>query len=96
MKYAVCVTFRINAGYWHDVLPLMYANAKESLEKEKGCLQFEVCTNPGQVTEIFLFEIYESEEAFQEHLSSEHFLEFDAKTAHMVEEKTIKTYSTVA
>ena len=95
MSYAVCVTFKIKPEFWHEFLPIIYANAKNSLEIEEGCISFDVCTNQDAPEEVFLYEIYATEYDFQLHLKSEHFLLFDAKVVHMIAEKEIKTYGTV-
>ncbi len=95
MKYAVCVIFKTKSDFWHEFLPIIYANAKTSLEQEAGCLVFDVCTNLDTPNEVFLYEVYSSQHAFELHLKSEHFLLFNAKIAHMVSEKQVKTYGTV-
>lgn len=39
---------------------------------------------------MFLYEVYDDRAAFQAHLTSVHFLEFDAQTASMVAGKTVQ------
>jgi len=95
MKFAVCVTFKIAPDHWEDFLELMHANAAMSLEKEDGCLQFDVCTDDTRPNEVFLYEIYGSPESFQLHLQSDHFQDFDANVSGMIETKQVATYSSV-
>ncbi|PRY20930.1 quinol monooxygenase YgiN [Aliiruegeria haliotis] len=94
--FAVTVIFRTAPGAMEAFLPLMRANAATSLAEEPGCRVFDVCTDPSRPDEVFLYEIYDSEEAFQIHLKSAHFLEFDASVAAMVVKKTVATYREVA
>ncbi|MDJ0613176.1 MAG: putative quinol monooxygenase [Rhizobiaceae bacterium] len=96
MKFAVCVTFKINPKYWNQFLELMMNNAMTSKIVEDGCLQFDVCRDDAHPYEVFLYEIYTSAEAFDLHLKSEHFLEFDAKVSDMIQEKTVKTFRWVS
>lgn len=95
MKYIVCVTFKIKRNYYDNFQLLINSNAKTSLEKEDGCLQFDVCSNLDEPEHIFLYEVYTTQGAFEEHLKSEHFLVFNSKTADMIEEKLVKTYNLV-
>lgn len=95
MKFSVCVKFKIKPTAWESFLPLMKENAKASLRYEEGCLQFDVCSDGDSPFEVFLYEIYTSEEAFADHLKTTHFLDFDSDTRDMVEEKLVNTYRTV-
>jgi autoinducer 2-degrading protein len=96
MSYAVCVTFTIQSGQMALFMPLMIANTQTSLADEKGCLQFDVLTDPARPDEVFLYELYDDPAAFQVHLTSLHFRSFDAATATMIADKAIKTNTQVA
>lgn len=63
---------------------------------EDGCNQFDVCQSPDNEIEIFLYEVYDDAPAFQIHLKSSHFVEFDTQVASMIDEKTVRTYSLMA
>lgn len=93
--FAVTVIFRIKAEDFQRFLPLMYANASTSLSSEPGCKVFDVCTDPSRPNEVFLYELYDSEEAFRSHLATPHFLAFDADVGPMIVEKTVASYSEV-
>ena len=95
MKFAVCVTFKINPGHWGKFLEHMRENAATSLRLEDGCLQFDVCTDEAHPYEVFLYEIYTSAQAFDEHLQSDHFRNFDLIVSDMIEDKRVITYSKV-
>lgn len=95
MAFAVCVTFEIEPAEMAKFSALMSANAKTSFEKEPGCLQFDVCTDESRPNEVFLYELYKSADAFDLHLRSDHFREFDSATALMIIDKEVRTYRTV-
>ena len=54
-----------------------------------GCRQFDVCVDPARDDRIYLYEVYDDEAAFQAHLASEHFHEFDARVADWIRGKTV-------
>lgn len=93
--FAVTVMFEIKAEHINDFLPLMTANAKTSLKDEPGCRQFDVCCNPARPQEIFLYELYDDEEAFRTHLLTRHFKVFDAKVTPMIASKKVQTFTQV-
>lgn len=94
--FAVVVSLTLKPQCSQEFLPLMMANARSSLSREKGCRQFDVATDPSRPDEVFLYELYDDATAFQHHLASGHFRSFDLATASMIEEKTVKTYCEVA
>ena len=93
--HAVCVTFQIKPGMLEAFMPLMQQQAANSLAREAGCQQFDVCTDVTRPDEVFLYEIYDDAEAFQLHLDSTHFKTFDTAVAAMLADKQVKTYTHV-
>ncbi len=90
--YVVAVNFFIKPGNIEAFLPLMMEQARNSLEKEPDCHVFDVCQNPDDPNEVFLYEVYTDRAAFDLHLASEHFKEFDAAVQQMVSDKMVTTY----
>ena len=88
--YVVVVEFEIAAGKLEDFMPLMIENARASLEREPGCRYFDVCTEPERTDLVFLYEVYDSRAAFDEHCRMPHFVAFDAQTRPMVTEKRLR------
>ena len=95
MPYAVVVTFKIKPDQYSAFLPLMHANARASVTVEDGCHQFDVATDPDHPNEVFLYEIYEDRAAFDAHLASSHFKDFDERVADMIAAKDVRTYAQV-
>ena len=73
----------------------MLENARLSLEHEPGCKQFDVCFDPSEPWECFLYEVYNDKPAFEMHLQMPHFKLFDAKVAEMLDNKIVKTLALV-
>lgn len=93
--FVVVVTFHIKLDQFGAFLPLMLQNAKASLDNETGCSQFDVCINEAQAGIVFLYEVYSDRAAFDLHLASNHFAEFDLAVASMVETKQVQTFTRV-
>ncbi len=91
--YIVTVTFQIKPAHIAAFMPAMQANANESVLREPDCHQFDVCVAWDDPHRVFLYEVYESAEAFQAHLAAPHFNTFNALTAPWVESKTVNTYT---
>ncbi|MFY0617514.1 putative quinol monooxygenase [Shimia sp.] len=87
--YAVIVTFRIKPEHLDSFLPLMRDNATTSLREELGCRTFDVWQDS---SEVFLYEVYESAEAFKLHLSSSHFKKFDSAVTDMIAHKEVRIF----
>lgn len=90
--YAVTVVFELVPGREALFMTQVVANASRSLEVEEGCRVFDVCASEGN-SEVFLYEVYDSRAAFDAHLASEHFLQFDAASRSWVRSKTVRTYN---
>ncbi len=93
--FAVVVTLTLNPESTEPFLALIRENAACSLDREKGCKQFDIATDPARPQDVLLYEIYTDADAFDAHLQTPHFLQFDAATADMVVSKGVRTYSQV-
>ena len=90
--FVVTVVFEVAADHVEAFASVMLAQARNSLEREDGCLRFDVCRDPDKPGTTFLYEIYSDRPAFQVHLDSAHFKDFDRKIADWVVSKTVQTY----
>lgn len=92
MSYVVTVVFVAKSEHRAAFREAMIENATASRTREPGCSQFDVCEN-ADGSEIFLYEIYDDEAAFQAHLATDHYLRFNALVTPWVEEKRITKYN---
>ena len=90
MMYVIIVDFEIEPDRLTEFLPLMRENAAASVRDEPGCQQFDICQDPDSPHHIFLYEIYDDRAAFEAHLASPHFTDFDAATVSMLVSKTVR------
>ena len=63
--------------------------ARDSLELEKDCHEFDVCHDPNNKDVIFLYETYTNKKAFDVHLNSKHYLSFNEEVTPWVKEKIV-------
>ena len=87
--YAVIVRFAIDVMHVEKFRGLVLFNAEQSLSKEEGCRVFDVCEMGDG--EFWLYELYDDHEAFQLHLRTPHFLQFDAQATTWILEKSVRT-----
>jgi (4S)-4-hydroxy-5-phosphonooxypentane-2,3-dione isomerase len=80
--YVVTVEFDIFPEHRAAFLEAVKQQATNSLTKEPACRQFDVCTiENGSDEMIFLYELYDDRAAFDLHLTSEHFIDFNEKVS---------------
>lgn len=93
--YAVTVAFELVDGALPEFQRRVSENAATSVEREPGCLRFDVLTpfEPDASPQVFLYEIYADRAAFDFHLASDHYKSFDETTRDMVRKKTVWFYS---
>jgi len=89
--FVVTVVFEIRAGQAPAFREAIQKNAAQS-RREPGCHRFDVCfSDDGQ--RCFLYEWYTDRAAFDAHLATPHFLEFDRASRPLVSQKKLETYS---
>jgi autoinducer 2-degrading protein len=89
--FVVAVTFEIDPEHVGRFIDLVRTQARNSLTLEPGCHQFDVCIAPQDSMKIFLYELYSDENAFNFHLASDHFKQFNGDTANLVRSKSVST-----
>ncbi|MBJ6371277.1 antibiotic biosynthesis monooxygenase [Sedimentitalea sp. CAU 1593] len=92
--FAVCVTFELAQDALPAFLPLMRVQARTSLAKEPDCHVFDICVDTG-TNVVLLYELYSDAEAFQAHLGTAHFKEFDVAVTDLVRGKSVRTFPEV-
>ena len=93
----ITVEFDLHDGTFDAFCALISKNATQSVAEEAGCLRFDILLPAGatQPQKIFLYEIYTDRAAFNFHLASEHFNEFDKATRDMISAKRIHEYQII-
>jgi (4S)-4-hydroxy-5-phosphonooxypentane-2,3-dione isomerase len=92
--FAITVAFELVEGAFPEFHRLVAENAALSVELEPDCLRFDVLTPADATvpTHVFLYEIYRDRAAFDLHLASDHFRQFDQRSRDLVLSKTAVAY----
>ena len=88
----VAVTFQILPERAEAFRDRVGRQAADSLQ-EPGCRRFDIWCDTGDCSRVFLFEIYDDRAAFDAHLASTHFRDFDADVASWVRDKTVELWT---
>jgi autoinducer 2-degrading protein len=94
-RYAITVSFSIRDERRAEFVTLARANARMSVERERGCRRFDVLTPTDAAGDVLLYEIYDDRRAFEEHLASEHFIAFDEATRAIVTNKIVAEFEVI-
>ena len=90
---AVTARFEIKREHVADFFAAIDRHAHNSLTLESGCHQFDVCVNPHDPTQVFLYETYDDAEAFEVHRETDYFAEFGEKVAPWIVSKDVATWT---
>jgi quinol monooxygenase YgiN len=91
--HIVTVEFEIHAEHFNAFRKEMLLQSQNSLTKEEGCCQFDVCFDHDNGARCFLYEKYDDPAAFDFHLASEHFSRFVETVTPWVVNKTVKRWN---
>jgi autoinducer 2-degrading protein len=91
-SHVIWVAFRVRPEARAEFLRLVCANAWASLRAEPGCSRFDVLPSLAESDLVCLYEIYDDLAAFQAHLATPHFKDFDCATAGMYTNKQVQSF----
>jgi autoinducer 2-degrading protein len=94
-RFLITVDFYLLPAALDPFLALIKENARKSLTEEPGCHRFDVLVQKGMPDHILLYEIYKNRAAFDVHMKSRHFAEFNSASAPYVKNKKVVEYEYV-
>ena len=87
--FVVLVLLRVKPEMLAEFEPALLHNARESLERDPGCLRFDVSQHVDDPTQWVLHEVYDEPASHAAHRQSPHFLAYDVVARKAVTEKTV-------
>ena len=84
--YVIIAPIQVKEGFIDQFIKEIIDDAKESVNDEPGCLRFDVIQDAGDPNRVWLYEVYQDEEAFQAHTQAPHFIKWRDATADMREQ----------
>ena len=92
MSFVLVVNISIKPENVAAFMSEITANALAA-RKETGCKQFEVLVDPQDKTKLMLFEVYDSEAAFQQHQGTAAFKHYLEKAVPLLASRERHIYS---
>ena len=84
--YVIIAPIQVKEGFIDQFIKEIIDDAKGSVNDEPGCLRFDVIQDAGDPNRVWLYEVYQDEEAFQAHTQAPHFIKWRDATADMREQ----------
>jgi quinol monooxygenase YgiN len=91
--FIVTVLFVVKLEYLQQFSSRVHQQAKDSRALEPNCCRFDIASDISDPRRIFLYEIYSHEQAFNEHLASDHFQSFNSETQSWIDSKSVERWS---
>ena len=90
--FVVIAEFVVKEGMLDVFLAHAFDDAQDSLAKEPGCLQFDVLRTSDHPNGVLFYEVYQSQQAFEEHLKTLQVDKFRAiLSEHVQVERPVRT-----
>ncbi|MDH4191817.1 MAG: antibiotic biosynthesis monooxygenase [Betaproteobacteria bacterium] len=73
---ALCVHIRIKPDRIDEFMARVGENGRAARDTEPGCRGFDILVDPNDPTKVMLYEVYDSEAAFELHQQTPHFRKY--------------------
>jgi autoinducer 2-degrading protein len=93
--FAITVDFTLKPGALASFRKLIDKNAQDSCALEPGCWRFDVLVPIEAGDKVFLYEIYADRAAFDAHLKTSHFDDFNRESEALVLAKNVVQFTLV-
>ena len=90
--YVVLVNFEVHSQHTDAFAQRVKQQAVDSKTKETGCQVFDVCQSDDP-NYIMLYEVYDDKAAFDAHLASAHFHDFDNEVKDWIADKSVEVFT---
>ncbi len=90
---AIIVDLEAEAGQGPELRDALQTQARNSLENEDGCRQFDVCTDPENPDRFFLYEVYDDQAAVDEHRQTPYYIKFRERIESVVKSRDLRLWT---
>lgn len=90
--YVIVAEFKVKADQIETFARLIDRQAKESVELEEACHQFDVCQAENDASHFLLYELYDDRAAFDKHRQMAHTTRVLAEVEPMLRERSIRGF----
>ncbi len=96
MAFVLVVNLRIRKDSVEEFMAECLKNGKAARETEPGCRQFDILQDPADPTRAMLYEVYDSEAAFEAHQQTPHFKHYLANALQYLESRERQVFRRAA
>lgn len=93
---ALFATISVRPALREKLVAAITAQGAVTLEREPGCLQFDVCIDTADPNRVLLYEVYEDQAAFDAHGKTPHFATWKTVADECVEHLELTVASIVS
>ena len=86
-KIALVVELKMNPGQQDPFVQRVTRHRELCLEREKGCLQFDILVPADGTNSVHLYEVYADQAALDVHVNTPHMAEYRHDTDSMIAER---------
>jgi quinol monooxygenase YgiN len=90
--FVATVTMEVDYEYQAMFHNAAMKQAEVTLDREVGCMQFDVSFYPNRKSICFMYQVYETQAAYDHHLMSDHYITFDQITAPWVASRKVEIW----
>jgi autoinducer 2-degrading protein len=94
--FVLAVNLRIKADKVEPFMAAVQENGKAARETERGCRSFEILVDPKDRLNVMLYEVYDSEAAFETHQQTAHFKKYLEQAVPWLESRERRFWTRVA
>ena len=91
--YVIVAELKIEPDKMEVFEQFAYGQAKNSVELEEECHQFDICQDENDSSAFLFYEVYSNKAAFDLHTKTDHFDKFFAEVGSMIVEKSIRGFN---
>jgi quinol monooxygenase YgiN len=88
--FAIFVTIKLKPGNFEEYMMHIEHDREGALRDEPGCQLFHILTPPDSKDTVYLYEVYDDEEAFDNHQKTPHFVRYVQETEELIAERIIQ------
>lgn len=94
-KVAIAPVFKIHKEHYDAFLERTRQQQSDCLEKEPGCLYFDILVDPQDGETVMLYEVYSDQAALDKHRTYPHLLSYRADTEPMIKSLDMGTFKVI-
>lgn len=91
--FVAAVFFEARRSYGEELMAALISHAAECRANEPGCERFDVNQDPVDPNSFFVYEVFDSQSAFDAHHELEHYARFASLVEPWVRSKRVLTYT---